>query len=77
MQKPSALSLRCIISRLIIDIDYCAAGNRGLISIALIDFWAGFLVGDGEPLRALDISSGVDAVFQLAPRTGFSKRANA
>lgn len=44
---------------------------------ALIDFWAGFLVGDGEPLRALDISSGVDAVFQLAPRTGFSKRANA
>ena len=44
---------------------------------ALIDFWATLLLGDGEPLRALDISGGVDAVFQLAPRTGFSKRATA
>jgi NAD-dependent SIR2 family protein deacetylase len=44
---------------------------------ALIDFWAAYLVGDGEPLHALDVSGGVDAVFQLAPRTGFSKRATA
>ncbi len=41
----------------------------------LIDFWSQFLVGDGGSLRALDVSDGVDAVFQLAPRTGFSRRA--
>jgi len=41
---------------------------------ALIDFWSRFLVGDGAPLRALRVSDGVDAVFQLGERTGFSRR---
>ena len=41
----------------------------------LIDFWSRFLIGDGEGLRALNVSDGVDAVFQFARRTGFSRRA--
>lgn len=41
----------------------------------LIDFWAGFLGGDGQPLRSLNITDGVDAVFELGTRTGFSRRA--
>lgn len=44
---------------------------------ALVDFWASYLVGDGAPIRALGISDGVDAAFQLAARTGFSRRATA
>lgn len=44
---------------------------------ALIDFWSKYLVGDGKPMRALGVSDGVDAAFQLAPRTGFSRRASA
>jgi NAD-dependent SIR2 family protein deacetylase len=44
---------------------------------SLIDFWAKHLVGDGKAMCALGISDGVDAAFQLAPRTGFSRRASA
>lgn len=43
----------------------------------LIDFWAKYIVGTGEELRALGIGDGVDAAFMLAPRTGFSRRATA
>jgi NAD-dependent SIR2 family protein deacetylase len=41
----------------------------------LIDFWARFLFGDGTPLRALNTTDGVDAIFKLIERTGFSRRA--
>jgi hypothetical protein len=43
----------------------------------LIAFWAVFLAGDGEELRALGIGDGVDATFRLSSDTGFSWRAQA
>jgi hypothetical protein len=43
----------------------------------LIAFWAVFLAGDGEELRALGIADGVDATFRLSSDTGFSWRAQA
>jgi hypothetical protein len=43
----------------------------------LIDFWGRHLSGDGSQLRALGISDGVDAVFDLSQATAFSKRAQA
>lgn len=44
---------------------------------ALIEFWASFLAGTGEQLRALGIGDGVDAVFRLSSTTAFSRRAGA
>jgi hypothetical protein len=43
----------------------------------LIAFWASLLAGDGGDLRALSIGDGVDAVFNLAPSTAFSRRVGA
>jgi hypothetical protein len=43
----------------------------------LIAFWAGLLAADGDDLRALGVSDGVDAVFRLSSDTGFSPRARA
>lgn len=43
----------------------------------LIDFWANLLSSDGRELRALGVGDGVDAVFSLSPKTGFSRRARA
>jgi len=44
---------------------------------ALIDFWSKFLIGNGDGVRAMQVSDGVDAVFQFSPRTGFSRRMSA
>ena len=41
----------------------------------LISFWAALLSGGGTKLRALDVSAGVDAVFELGLSTAYSKRA--
>ncbi len=41
----------------------------------LISFWADLLSGGGAELRALGVSAGVDAVFELGRSTGYSKRA--
>lgn len=46
--------------------------NRALND--LIDFWARTLAGDGGMLRALGISDGVDATFQLGSETAYSRR---
>jgi NAD-dependent SIR2 family protein deacetylase len=43
----------------------------------LLAYWAALLSGDGEDLRALGISDGVDAVFRLSAEMAFSKRAGA
>jgi hypothetical protein len=43
----------------------------------LIEFWAGLLREDGQPLRALNIADGVDAAFTFIARTAFSRRATA
>ena len=43
----------------------------------LIEFWAGLLRDDGQPLRALNIADGVDATFTFMARTAFSRRATA
>ena len=40
----------------------------------LIAFWAVLLSKEGSELRALDISSGVDAVFGLSANTAYSQR---
>jgi NAD-dependent SIR2 family protein deacetylase len=44
---------------------------------ALIDFWSKYIVGDGELLRAMNVSDGVDASFQFDRRTAFSRRISA
>lgn len=41
----------------------------------LISFWSELVAQQGEPLRALNIKDGVDAVFRLGSKTGFSRRA--
>ncbi len=41
----------------------------------LISFWAVLLSGGGTELRALGVSAGVDAVFELGLNTAYSKRA--
>jgi hypothetical protein len=41
----------------------------------LIDLWVDLLSGAGGDLRALEVGSGVDAVFRLSSVTGFSRRA--
>lgn len=41
----------------------------------LIAFWADLLASDGNELRALEIGTGVDAVFILSHVTGYSRRA--
>lgn len=46
--------------------------NQKLNSI--IDFWAKLLSSDNKDLYALNISTGVDAIFQLSPVTAFSCR---
>ena len=43
----------------------------------LIGFWAVHLAAGGKELRALGIADGVDAVFNLASDTAFSRRAGA
>ena len=43
----------------------------------LIAFWAATLAKDGNDQRALDVSSGVDAVFRLSVDTAFSRRVRA
>lgn len=43
----------------------------------LIAFWSGVLAGNGDELRALGISDGVDAVFTLGSTNAFSRRAGA
>ena len=43
----------------------------------LVAFWADLLAGNGDELRALGISDGVDAVFALSSDTAFSWRAGA
>ena len=46
--------------------------NRKLNQI--IDFWAGHLAGDENEIRSLNVGDGVDAVFRLSSRTGYSRR---
>lgn len=46
--------------------------NRNLND--LISYWARTLCGDGGVLRALGISDGVDAAFQLGGETAYSRR---
>lgn len=41
----------------------------------LLSFWSHLLGNQGAELRALDVSSGVDAVFKLGRETAFSRRA--
>lgn len=41
----------------------------------LFGFWAGLLAGDGQPIAALGIASGVDASFRISSETAFSRRA--
>ncbi len=43
----------------------------------LVAFWAELLHGGRDELRALGISDGVDAVFELSATTAFSRRAHA
>lgn len=43
----------------------------------LISFWGNLLSSDGRELQALDVSTGVDAVFVLGITTTFSKRLRA
>ncbi len=43
----------------------------------LIAFWAGLLAADGDDLRSLGVSDGVDAAFRLSSDTSFSPRARA
>lgn len=43
----------------------------------IVAFWASVLANNGEPLRALEIGNGVDAVFRLSGDTAFSWRARA
>lgn len=40
----------------------------------LVEFWSGMLAGEGTALRALNCSSGVDAVFRLSRQTAYSRR---
>ena len=40
----------------------------------LIDFWAKHLASGGNELRALDVRSGVDAIFRISVDTAFSRR---
>jgi hypothetical protein len=40
----------------------------------LIGYWASRLSHKGEELRALNISSGIDAVFRLGTETAYSRR---
>jgi NAD-dependent SIR2 family protein deacetylase len=49
--------------------------NRALNE--LIGYWAGIIAGEGDELRALGISDGVDAVFKLSANTAFSRRTGA
>jgi hypothetical protein len=44
---------------------------------ALMNFWCGHLAGDGDEVRALGVSTGVDAAFRIAQQSGFSRRAGA
>ena len=41
---------------------------------ALIRYWADRLSRNGEELRALNIRSGIDAVFRLGTETAYSRR---
>lgn len=41
---------------------------------ALISFWTTVLAADGREVRALDVTTGVDAAFRLATDTAFSRR---
>lgn len=41
---------------------------------ALISFWTTLLAAGGRELRALDVTTGVDAAFRLATNTAFSRR---
>ena len=43
----------------------------------LISFWGDLLCADGRELRALNVSTGVDAAFVLGKTTAFSKRSRA
>jgi hypothetical protein len=43
----------------------------------LVNFWASKLAKEGHELRALRITNGVDAVFQLGTATAFSRRIRA
>ena len=40
----------------------------------LISFWSTFLAASGASLRALNLTTGVDAVFVLSPENAFSGR---
>jgi NAD-dependent SIR2 family protein deacetylase len=40
----------------------------------LVGFWAELLAGNGDQLRAFEVSNGVDGVFRLSPDTAFSRR---
>ena len=46
--------------------------NRSLN--AVVEFWIEWFLKDGGELAAFGVSEGVDAVFRLASRTGFSRR---
>ena len=46
--------------------------NRDLNT--LISFWTTVLAADGQEVRALDVTTGVDAAFRLATDTAFSRR---
>lgn len=43
----------------------------------LIGFWADYLAGNDDELRALGVSDGVDATFRLSTNTAFSRRSGA
>ena len=43
----------------------------------LISFWGELLSSSGRELRALDVTTGVDAAFVIGPTTAFSKRSRA
>ncbi|NQV26265.1 MAG: SIR2 family protein [Rhodopirellula sp.] len=49
--------------------------NRNLNDV--LDFWAGYIAGNGDPIRALGVSEGVDAAFKLSNVTAYSSRATA
>ena len=49
--------------------------NRALND--LIAFWASRLARDGGEQRALDVSAGVDAVFNLSSNTAYCRRIGA
>jgi hypothetical protein len=40
----------------------------------LISFWSDLLTADGKEMRALNVSTGVDAAFCLGTTTAFSRR---